>query len=113
MAIAAAVLVLINLLAINVSALIILWISGFRPAEAEAVEYARSSVVSHTVFLVLAIALLSVALGLVTYTSFQTTLIEQEINGEMIAMFEEPEYAEAGLTLEGVAVDYKTADFLL
>lgn len=111
MAIATAVLVLINLLAINVSALIILWISGFRPAEA--VECARSSVASHTAFLVRAIALLSVALGLVTYTSFQTTLIEQEINGEMIAMFEEPEYAEAGLTLEGVAVDYKTADFLL
>jgi uncharacterized hydrophobic protein (TIGR00341 family) len=112
-AIAAAVLVLINLLAVNVSALIVLWISGFRPAEAEAVGRARSSVISHTAFLVLAIALLSVALGLVTYTSFQTTLVEQEINGEMITMFEEPEYAETGLTLEGVAVNYRPADLLL
>jgi uncharacterized membrane protein len=70
-------------------------------------------VISHTAFLVLAIALLSVALGLVTYTSFQTTLVEQEINGEMTAMFEEPEYAETGLTLEGVAVNYRPADLLL
>ncbi len=90
MAIAAAVLVLVNLLAVNISALIMLWISGFRPEGTEAAGRARSSVISHTVFLALLIALLSVALGLVTYTSFQATLVEQEINGEMTAMFQEP-----------------------
>ncbi len=112
-AIAAAVLVLINLLAINASALIMFWLSGFRPAEKEAVGHARSSVITHAIFLALAIALLSVALGIVTYASFQTTLVEQEIDGEMTAMFKEPEYAEMGLTLEGVTVDYKPADLLL
>ncbi|WIM46731.1 TIGR00341 family protein [Methanosarcina mazei] len=112
-AIAAAVLVLVNLLAVNISALIMLWISGFRPEGTEAAGRARSSVISHTVFLALLIALLSVALGLVTYTSFQATLVEQEINGEMTAMFQEPEYAEMGLTLEGVTVDYMPADILL
>ena len=60
-----------------------------------------------------AIALLSVALGLVTYSSFQTTLVEQEINGEMTAMFKESEYAEMGLTLEGVTVDYRHVALLL
>jgi len=112
-AIAAAVLVLVNLLAVNVSALIMFWVSGFRPVEKEAVVHARSSVISHVALLVIAIASLSVALGLVTYSSFQTTLVEQEINGEMIAMFKDPEYAEKDLTLEKVTVGYMPLDFLL
>jgi uncharacterized hydrophobic protein (TIGR00341 family) len=112
-AVAAAVLVLINLLAVNVSALMMFWASGFRPAESGAIGRARSSVISHVVLLVAAIALLSVALGYVTYSSFQTTLVEQEVNEEITAMFKEPEYAETGLTLEGVTVDYRPADLLL
>jgi uncharacterized membrane protein len=47
-------------------------------------------VISHTVLLVVSIALLSIALGDVTYYSFQTTLLEQEVNEEMTAMFKEP-----------------------
>ncbi|WP_269851358.1 hypothetical protein [Methanosarcina horonobensis] len=93
--------------------LIMLWISDFRPEETEAVGCARFSVISHAAVLVFAIALLSIALGLVTYASFQTTLVEQEINGEMISMFQKPEYTEMSLTLEGVAVDYSPADLLL
>ena len=112
-AIAAGVLVLVNLLAVNISALLMLWIAGFRPVETEAVERARSSVISHTIFLIVAIALLSIALGLVTYSSFQTTLVSQEVNGEMAAMFKESEYAEKGLTLEGVTVNYKPTDLML
>lgn len=69
--------------------------------------------ISHAAFLALAIALLSVALWLVTYSSFQATLVEQEVNGEIASMFQEPEYAEMGLTLEGVTVDYTPADLLL
>ena len=112
-AIAAAVLVLVNLLAVNVSALLMLWISGFRPAGAEAIGRARSSVISHAVFLLFAIALLSVALGLVTYSSFETALVSQEVSAEMAAMFKEPEYADEGLTLQGVTVDYKPTDLML
>jgi uncharacterized hydrophobic protein (TIGR00341 family) len=112
-AIAAAVLVLVNLLAVNVSALIMLWISGFRPAETEAIGRARSSVVAHSIFLAFSIALLSIALGLVTYASFETTLVQQEINREMAAMFQEPEYTEMGLTLERVSVDYRPIALLL
>ncbi|MGB9928518.1 MAG: TIGR00341 family protein [Methanosarcina sp.] len=112
-AIAAAVLVLVNLLAVNISALLMLWISGFRPAGTEAVKHARSSVISHTVFLIAAIALLSLVLGLVTYASFQTTLVTQKMDGEMASMFKSPEYTQAGLTLEGVTVDYKPTDLML
>jgi uncharacterized membrane protein len=112
-AIAAAVLVLVNLLAVNVSALLMLWISGFRPAGTEAVGRARASVISHSLFLLFAIALLSVVLGLVTYSSFETSLVSQEASAEMAAMFKEPEYADEGLTLQGVTVDYKPTDLML
>lgn len=112
-AIAAAVLVLINLLAVNVSALIMFWISGFRPGEKDAVNRARSSVISHAFFLTFAIVLLSVALGLVTYSSFHASLVDKEVKAELTAMFKEPEYAGSNLTLEGVSVDYKPADLML
>lgn len=112
-AIAAAVLVLINLLAVNVSALIMFWISGFRPGEKDVVNRARSSVILHAFFLTFAIVLLSVALGLVTYSSFHATLVDKEVKAELTAMFKEPEYAGSNLTLEGVSVDYKPADLML
>lgn len=113
-AIAAAVLVLVNLLAINVSALLLFWLSGFRPAEEKAVGRARAAVISRAAVLAISIAFLSIVLALVTYTSFQSALVEQEVNQELGEMFKEPEYAEAGIKLSGIrTVDYKPADILL
>jgi len=112
-ALAAAVLVLVNLLAINISALILFWLSGFRPAEEKAVGRARSAVVSRAAVLAVAIAFLSIVLTLVTYTSFEAALVGQEVNQELTVMFKEPEYADAGISLENVHVDYKPAAFLL
>ncbi len=110
----AAVLVLVNLLAINVSALILFWLSGFRPAEKKAVGRARAAVISRTAFLAISIAFLSIVLALVTYTSFQAALVEQEVNQELEKMFKEPEYAEAEFILgESIEVDYGPSDFLL
>jgi uncharacterized hydrophobic protein (TIGR00341 family) len=113
-AIEAAVLVLVNLLAINVSALILFWLSGFRPAEKKAVSRARTAVISRAAVLAVAIAFLSIVLALVTYTSFQTALVEQEIKQELEEMFKEPEYAEAEFILgESIEVSYGPSDFLL
>ena len=112
-ALAAAVLVLVNLLAINVSALILFWLSGFRPAEEKAVESARAAVISHAAVLAVAIAFLSIVLALVTYTSFQAALVDQDVNQELTTMFNEPEYADAGLILENINVNYKPVDILL
>ncbi len=110
----AAVLVLVNLLAINVSALILFWLSGFRPAEKKAVGRARAAVISRTAFLVISIAFLSIVLALVTYTSFQAALVEQEVNQELEEMFKEPEYAEAEFILgESIEVNYGPTDFIL
>ncbi|WP_440955728.1 TIGR00341 family protein [Methanosarcina sp. Mfa9] len=113
-AIEAAVLVLVNLLAINVSALLLFWLSGFRPAEKKAVGRARAAVISRAAVLAISIAFLSIVLALVTYTSFQAALVEQEVNQELEEMFKEPEYAEAEFILgESVEVNYGPTDFLL
>jgi uncharacterized hydrophobic protein (TIGR00341 family) len=113
-AVEAAVLVLVNLLAINVSALLMFWISGFRPAEKKAVSRARAAVISRAAVLAISIAFLSIVLALVTYTSFQAALVEQEVNQELEEMFKEPEYAEAEFILgESIEVNYGPSDFLL
>ncbi|KKG10820.1 TIGR00341 family protein [Methanosarcina sp. 2.H.A.1B.4] len=113
-AITAAVLVLVNLLTINVSALILFWLSGFRPAEEKAVGSARSAVISRAAVLVILIALLSVVLALVTYTSFQASLVKQQVDQELWDMFEEPEYVEAGIgRSEVINVKYTPSDLLL
>lgn len=113
-ALTAAVLVLVNLLAINISALLLFWLSGFRPAEEKAVGRARTAVISRAAVLAISIAFLSIVLALVTYTSFQSALVEQEVNQELEEMFKEPEYAEAGFILgENIGVNYEPSDFLL
>jgi uncharacterized hydrophobic protein (TIGR00341 family) len=109
----AAVLVLVNLLAINVSALVLFWISGYRPMEAAALGRARSAVMVRSIVLVVAIAILSIVLGLVTYSTYQTTLFEEEVKQEIEIMYEESGYAEQGAILLGTTVDYKPADLLL
>ncbi len=114
MAITAAVLVLVNLLTINVSALIMFWLSGFRPAEEGDVGRARSAVISRAAVLGVAIAFLSIVLALVTYASFQTALVEQQVEQELKDMFEEPEYVEAGIIRgENIEINYEPADLLL
>lgn len=113
-ALTAAVLVLVNLLAINISALLLFWLSGFRPAEEKAVGRARAAVISRAAVLAISIAFLSIVLALVTYTSFQSALVEQEVNQELGEMFKEPEYAEAEFILgENIDVNYEPSDFLL
>ncbi|WP_440945118.1 TIGR00341 family protein [Methanosarcina sp. T3] len=113
-ALTAAVLVLVNLLTINVSALILFWLSGFRPAEEKAVGSARAAVITRATVLVILIAFLSVVLALVTYTTFQASLIKQQVDQELWDMFEEPEYVEAGIVrAQNIIVAYTPSDFLL
>jgi uncharacterized hydrophobic protein (TIGR00341 family) len=110
----AAVLVLVNLLAINVSALLLFWLSGFRPAEKKAVVRARTAVISRAAVLAISIAFLSIVLAVVTYTSFQAALVEQEVHQELDEMFREPEYAEAEFILaESIDVNYGPIDYIL
>jgi len=110
-ALSAAVLVLVNLLAINLSALILLWIAGYRPTETAQAARARSSLLLRVTVILVSIAVLSVVLGLVTYTSFQVALFESQTNDELESFFREEFPRE--LDFIEVGVEYDPTDLLL
>ena len=110
-AIAGTVLVVINLLAINVSALILLYVAGFKPLEAGRFEGVRSSVFSRIVVIAVAIAMLSVVLGAVTWTSFQAESFERQTQSALQQQFDDADIE--GVELVSVTVDYRPADILV
>jgi uncharacterized hydrophobic protein (TIGR00341 family) len=110
-AVAAAVLVIVNLLAINVSALVLFYLSGFKPLDAGQFEGVRASVFSRVVVLAVAIAVLSLALGGVTYTTFQAESFEQQVQAELQRQFDEADIERVELV--SVTVDYRSIDVLL
>lgn len=109
--ITASTLVLVNLLAINLSALIMLWISGYRPKRQSRVEGARSALVGRSVRLVGALVVLSIVLAAVTVASFQVATFEQQANAEAEAILDGSDYE--GATLIETTVDYDGVDLAL
>ena len=79
LAVGAGVLVLVNVLSINLAALVMLWYEGYRPERWFREDDARSALVKRAAILVAAIALLSVFLGGVTYDTYVATTTEGEI----------------------------------
>ena len=110
-AVAATILVVVNLLAINVSALVLFYLAGFKPLDAGQFEGVRSSVVSRVLVLGVAIAVLSVALGLVTWATFETQSFEQRVQGELQQQFDEADID--GVELVSVTVDQRPIDLLV
>ena len=90
-----------------------LWISGFRPRDKREVKYAQTAVFSHIIFFALILILLSITFALATYTSVETNLIKKQVNNEMTAILEDPEYANINLSISKVMVDYEASDLLL
>jgi uncharacterized membrane protein len=109
-AIAGAVLVVVNLLAINLSALILFYLSGFKPLDAGEREGVRTSVASRIFVIGVAIVMLSLVLSGVTYASFQTASFEQETRVELQRQFDDADIE--GVELVGVTVDYRPSDLL-
>ncbi|MFC7203060.1 TIGR00341 family protein [Haloferax namakaokahaiae] len=110
-AISAAILVLVNLLAINISALVLFYWSGFKPLEAGQFEGVRSNVFTRIVTIAIAIAVLSIVLGAVTWTTFQTESFEQQTKTAIQQDFDEANIE--GVELVEVTVDYTPTDILL
>ncbi|MFB6084394.1 MAG: TIGR00341 family protein [Halorientalis sp.] len=75
----AGVLALVNGLSINVAAIGVLWYNGYRPRHWFKLDEARSAVLKRVAVLVVAIAVLSIFLGGVTYNSFQNAAAEGDI----------------------------------
>ena len=96
------VLALVNLLSINLAALTVLWYSGYRPDRWFRLDEARSATLKRIGALVVAIALLSVFLGGVTYDSFQNSETEDAIREDIAAVVAD----EPDATLLDTEVDY-------
>ncbi|GAB7017707.1 TIGR00341 family protein [Halostagnicola bangensis] len=102
-------LVLINMFSINLTALLLLWISGYRPDRAGNVERVYGRLRSRVLVILLVIALLSVVLVGVTYGTHQTAAVEHDVTVELEAMSEDPAYET--LEFEEVSVEYELYDF--
>jgi hypothetical protein len=71
--------VLVNVLSINLAATATLWYSGYRPDHWLRLDEARSATIKRAAILLASIAVLSVFLGGVTYMSYTTAAIEDDM----------------------------------
>ncbi|WP_247000166.1 TIGR00341 family protein [Halosolutus gelatinilyticus] len=101
-------LVLVNLLSVNLTALIVLWVSGYRPHRSDRVDHAYGRLRSRVVVLLVAIAVLSVVLGGVTYGTYQTAAVEHDIQTELEMMSDDSVFGE--LRFRAVDVEYELVD---
>jgi len=76
------VLVLVNVLSINIAALVVLWYSGYRPEHWFRKGDARSATLERIAVLAAAIVVLSVFLGGVTYDSYTTATTAEDIRAD-------------------------------
>jgi len=111
-AVAAGTLVLVNLLAINLSALVLFTLAGYRPLSAHTLDQSavRRGVLKRIGGIVVAILPLSVVLGGVTIGEFYTHEVELEVANEARTMLDEPAYE--GLNYEGVVSEFHYVQYL-
>ncbi|UTF55004.1 TIGR00341 family protein [Natronosalvus rutilus] len=103
-ALAAGVLVLVNMLVINITSLAVLWYKGYRPENWFQQDEARVTTKKRAVVLVVMIVALSSILGGVTYDTYRTGTYEEDVTNDVAAVLDSPEYAD--LTLIDVTIEY-------
>lgn len=105
--IAATILVLLNYISINLSALLMLWYQGYRPEDWDELEAAKESLIKQASTLVIIIIALSVFLGGVTVSAYQTAATEHEIRDDVTTVLEQEQYQSfelIDLTIESESV---------
>ena len=107
-ALGAAVLTLVNLLSINLSALAVMWYSGYRPDRFFRHDEARSATLKRLVVLVVAIAVLSVFLVGITYNSYTAANDEQAIRDAVDGVINN----SSGVTHLDTNISTRTSDVL-
>jgi uncharacterized hydrophobic protein (TIGR00341 family) len=105
-AIAAGTLVLVNLLAINLSALVLFYLAGYRPINDPSFDQrkVRRNVLARLGVIVVGIILLSVVLGTVTLVEFINSDIQSTLESEARSMLGESEYR--GLNYEETTTEF-------
>ncbi|MFB6094308.1 MAG: TIGR00341 family protein [Halanaeroarchaeum sp.] len=96
-AVSSGVLTLVNVLSINLAALVVFWQSGYRPQAFLRREEARAQTVKRVGVLVVAIAVLSLFLGAVTVNTVTSASAERQIRADISAVLERPAYGEITL----------------
>ena len=99
------VLVFVNFLSINFAALVVLWHQGYRPERLLRFDQARSATIRRLAVLGAALLVLSVFLGGVTYSTYQTATFEDRTRTTVEATVA----AHEDLTLESVTTQYRGA----
>jgi len=87
-ALGSSVLVLVNLLSINLAALVVLWYAGYRPTHWFREDQARTATLTRIAVLVVTIVVLSVFLGGVTFDSFQRANVEDQLRTDAAGVVE-------------------------
>ncbi|CDK40430.1 hypothetical protein DM2_443 [Halorubrum sp. DM2] len=110
--IGAGIIVAVNVLSINLSALVMLWYEGYRPQRWFREDDARAAFLKRVAVLAVAIALLSVFLGGVTYDSYVASTTETDIRAaasdELTALNSEFELLELTVERTGTVPPLKT-----
>ena len=108
----AGVIVAVNVLSINLSALVMLWYEGYRPQRWFREDDARAAFLKRVAVLAVAIALLSVFLGGVTYESYVASTTEADIRAaatdELTAVDSEFELLELSVERTGTVPPLET-----
>ena len=104
--VAAGTLVLVNLLAINLSALILFYLAGYRPVSDLTFDQRaiRRNVLKRLSGIVAGMLLLSAVLGTVTVIEFVSNDVELTLQTEAQSLLDEPEYE--GLNFEGTTTEF-------
>jgi uncharacterized hydrophobic protein (TIGR00341 family) len=104
----AGVLVLVNVLSINLSALVVLWYKGYRPQRWFQHENARRALLQRGTALLVSILVLSAFLGGVTLDTYQRASAEETIDDEATAVIGEFETTQ-DLELLDIEAEYQSA----
>ena len=106
----AGVLLLVNVISINLAALVIFWFFGYRPEDWLQTGTAKSRTIRRVIILVTVMLLLSVVLGSVTYVTFKSVAFEQRAKREARAVLKEPQFKNAKLL--SVKISLREVDVL-
>ncbi|WP_049998345.1 TIGR00341 family protein [Halococcus sediminicola] len=87
------VLVLVNVLSINLAALVVLWAIGYRPQAGVELDTVRERLRQRVRVLVLALVVLSAFLAGVTYLTYQSAQFERQVETEVDGMMDQEAYA--------------------
>jgi uncharacterized membrane protein len=109
LAVGSGVLLLVNVLSINLAALLVLWYMGYRPAKWFHIEQTRKTLLKRVGVLLVSILLLGAFLGTVTFSSYQTATVEQSIRDDVRQVLDEPAYSEFTL----LEIQFEYSDNLL